>query len=62
MTGLRRIGVMAGEVVQCTAEADRQQSITDAMHLANQIALHFGLNVAFDFTGGRRIRGGQTIR
>jgi hypothetical protein len=29
MLGLRRVGVMAGEVVQCTAEANRQAPIAD---------------------------------
>jgi hypothetical protein len=51
MTGLRRIGVMAGQVVQCTPEADRKTPIADAMDLANQIALHFGLGAAFSFVG-----------
>lgn len=51
MTGLRRIGVMAGEVVQCAPAADRQTDITDAMDLANLVALHFGLAAAFNFSG-----------
>jgi hypothetical protein len=50
MTGLRRVGVMAGEVVQCTAEADRQAPIAEAMQLSNEIALHFGLAAAFNFS------------
>jgi hypothetical protein len=49
MTGLRRVGVMAGEVVQCTAEADRKTPIADAMQLSNEIAMHFGLAAAFNF-------------
>jgi len=51
MTGLRRIGVMGGEVVQCATDADRQKPIADAMALSNQIALHFGLTAAFNFIG-----------
>ena len=50
MTGLRRVGVMAGEVVQCTAESDRQAPIGEAMQLSNEIALHFGLAAAFNFS------------
>jgi hypothetical protein len=52
MTGLRRVGVMAGQVVQCsTTPADRQAQISQAMDLANQIAVHFGLRAAFNFVG-----------
>jgi len=51
MTGLRRIGVMAGEVVQCSPMADRQAQISDTMQLANEIATHFGLAAAFNFSG-----------
>jgi hypothetical protein len=51
ITGLRRIGVMAGQVVECSAEADRPAKINDAMELANQIAIHFGLRAAFNYAG-----------
>jgi len=51
LTGLRRVGVMAGEVVQCAADADKQAQISQAMELANQIAIHFGLRAAFNFVG-----------
>ncbi|MGH7047585.1 MAG: hypothetical protein ACREE2_14480 [Stellaceae bacterium] len=51
LTGLRRVGVMAGEVVQCTPEANRQVQISEAMDLADQIAVHFGLRAAFNFVG-----------
>ncbi len=51
MIGLRRIGVMAGEVVQCKPKAERHVTITDSMALANQIALHFGLGAAFNYVG-----------
>ncbi len=50
MLGLRRVGVMAGEVVQCTAEANRQAPIAEAAQLSNEIALHFGLAAAFNFS------------
>ena len=42
---------MAGQVVECSAEADRQNQISRAMELANLIAVHFGLKAAFTFTG-----------
>ncbi len=51
MTGLRRIGVMGGEVVQCAPAEDRKDEIADAMDLANLVALHFGLAAAFNFIG-----------
>jgi hypothetical protein len=52
VTGLRRVGVMAGQAVQCsTTPTDRQAQISEAMELANQIALHFGLRAAFNFVG-----------
>ena len=51
LLGLRRIGVMAGQVVECLAEADRSAKIDDAMELANQIAIHFGPRAAFNYAG-----------
>jgi hypothetical protein len=51
LDGLRRVGVMAGQVVECSADADRQDQISRAMELANLIAIHFGLKAAFTFTG-----------
>jgi hypothetical protein len=51
LDGLRRVGVMAGQVVECSADADRQDQISRAMDLANLIAIHFGLKAAFTFTG-----------
>ena len=50
LDGLRRVGVMAGQVVECSAEADKQDQISRAMELANLIAIHFGLKAAFTFT------------
>jgi hypothetical protein len=51
LTGLRRIGVMGGQVVACAPEKDRQEQISQAMDLANLIAIHFGLKAAFTFVG-----------
>ena len=51
LTGLRRVGVMAGQVVECAADADRQAKIGQAMELANKIAIHFGLKAAFNYVG-----------
>jgi hypothetical protein len=51
VTGLRRIGVMAGQVVECTADAEKPAKIDEAMELANQIAIHFGLRAAFNYAG-----------
>jgi hypothetical protein len=51
LDGLRRVGVMAGQVVECSADADKQDQISRAMELANLIAIHFGLKAAFTFTG-----------
>jgi hypothetical protein len=51
LDGLRRVGVMAGQVVECSADADRQNQISRAMELANLIAVHFGLKAAFTFAG-----------
>ena len=51
MTGLRRIGVMGGQVIQCGPAADHQAEVTSAMDLANLVALHFGLAAAFNFIG-----------
>ena len=49
--GLRRIGVMAGQVVECSADADKPAKIDEAMELANLIAIHFGLKAAFNYAG-----------
>jgi hypothetical protein len=51
LTGLRRVGVMAGQVVECSADADKQAQISQAMELANKIAIHFGLRAAFNYVG-----------
>jgi len=41
---------MAGQVVECSTDADKQDQISRAMELANLIAIHFGLKIAFTFT------------
>ncbi len=51
LTGLRRVGVMAGQVVECSADSDRQTKIGQAMELANKIAINFGLKAAFNYVG-----------
>jgi hypothetical protein len=51
MTGVRKLGVMTGEAFTCAPEADRQGIGEDALSLANQIALHFGLQIAFIYSG-----------
>jgi hypothetical protein len=51
MLGLRKVGVMAGEAYTCSPEADRPGIGADALELANQVALHFGLKPAFVFSG-----------
>jgi hypothetical protein len=51
LDGLRRVGVMAGQVVECSTDADKQAQISRAMELANLIAIHFGLKAAFTFAG-----------
>jgi hypothetical protein len=51
LTGLRRVGVMAGQVVECSTDADRQAKIGQAMELGNKIAIHFGLKAAFNYVG-----------
>ena len=51
LTGLRRVGVMAGQAVECSPQADRQGQIAQAMALADQIAVHFGLRAAFNYVG-----------
>lgn len=51
LTGLRRVGVMAGQVVECSAHAEKQAKIAQAMELANKIAVHFGLRAAFNYVG-----------
>jgi len=51
LVGLRRVGVMAGQVIQCSADADKKAKIDEAMDLANQIVIYFGLKAAFNFVG-----------
>ena len=62
LDGLRRVGVMAGQVVECSADADKQDQISRAMELANLIAIHFGLKAAFTFTRCPRLRLRASVR
>ena len=51
MTGVKKLGEMSGEAFSCSPPADQQSVGEDALSLANQIALHFGLEVAFIYSG-----------
>jgi len=42
---------MAGQVVECSADTEKQAKIGQAMELANKIAIHFGLKAAFNYVG-----------
>jgi hypothetical protein len=46
MTGIRTIGVMT-----CSSEADQPKVGQAAIDLATQVALHFGLQAAFVYSG-----------
>lgn len=51
MTGVKKLGVMTGEAFTCAPESEQQEIGEDALSLANQIALHFGLQIAFIYSG-----------
>lgn len=51
MTGIRKLGVMSGEAYACSNEADKPQVGQGAIDLATQVSLHFGLQVAFVYSG-----------
>jgi hypothetical protein len=51
MLGIRKVGVMVGQAFACTGEEARGSIGEDALQLANQIAIHFGLQAAFIFSG-----------
>jgi hypothetical protein len=53
---------MAGQVVECSPDADRQSQISQAMDLANLIAVHFGLKAAFTFVGALGYGSGIPLR
>jgi hypothetical protein len=61
LDGLRRVGVMAGQVVECSTDAEKQAQISRAMELANLIAIHFGLKAAFTFAGALGYGSGHTF-
>jgi hypothetical protein len=54
LVGLRRVGVMAGQAVECSGDAEKQAKIAEAMDLANQIAIYFDLKAAFNYVGAVR--------
>jgi hypothetical protein len=51
VTGIRKLGVMSGEAFACSSPADQPQVGQAALDLANEVALHFGLTVAFIYSG-----------
>jgi hypothetical protein len=51
MTGLRKLGVMAGQAHACSKEADQPKVGQGVIDLATQVSLHFGLQAAFVFSG-----------
>jgi len=51
MTGLRKLGVMAGQAHACSKEGDQPKVGQSAIDLATQVSLHFGLQAAFVFSG-----------
>jgi hypothetical protein len=51
MTGIRKLGVMSGEAYACSKEEEKPQVGQGAIDLATQVALHFGLQAAFVYSG-----------
>ena len=51
MTGIRKVGVMSGEAFTCASAADQPKIGEDVIDLATQVALHFGLQAAFVYSG-----------
>ena len=51
MTGVRKLGVMAGQAHACSKEGDQPKVGQSAIDLATQVSLHFGLQAAFVFSG-----------
>ena len=51
MTGVRKIGVMSGEAFVCSSAADQPKIGEAVIDLATQVALHFGLQAAFVYSG-----------
>jgi hypothetical protein len=61
MLGIRKTGVMVGEAFVCTGDAAGTGVGQDALQLANQIAIHFGLQAAFIFSGSFGYGTGHTF-
>jgi hypothetical protein len=51
VTGIRKLGVMSGEAFTCSPAADQPQVGQAVIDLATQVSLHFGLKVAFIYSG-----------
>jgi hypothetical protein len=51
VTGIRKLGVMSGEAFTCSNPADQPQVGQAVIDLATQVSLHFGLKVAFIYSG-----------
>ena len=51
VTGIRKLGVMSGEAFTCSNKSDQPQVGEAAIDLATQVSLHFGLKVAFIYSG-----------
>ena len=51
MTGIRKVGVMSGEAFACSSAADQPKIGEAVIDLATQVALHFGLQAAFVYSG-----------
>jgi hypothetical protein len=51
VTGIRKLGVMSGEAFACSDAADQPQVGEAAIDLATEVALHFGMKVAFIYSG-----------
>jgi hypothetical protein len=51
MTGIRKVGVMSGQAFACSSAADQPKVGEAVIGLATQVALHFGLQAAFVYSG-----------
>ncbi len=49
--GLRRIGVLAGQAMECATGGAKEKILGETLIMGQQIANHFGINAAFNFTG-----------
>ncbi len=49
--GLRRIGVLAGQAMECATDGAKAKILGETLNMGHEIANHFGINAAFNFTG-----------